>query len=58
MFQRISKQKKMEAILNLLNSEANFNITIQKSDLIDFAKFMISFIIRISGAEVFWPQHI
>ena len=23
-----------------------------------FAKFMISFIIRISGAEVFWPQHI
>jgi len=32
----------MEAILNLLNSDANFNITIQKSDLIDFAKFMIS----------------
>lgn len=32
----------MEAILNLLNSDANFNITIQKNDLIDFAKFMIS----------------
>jgi hypothetical protein len=32
----------MEAILNLLTSDANFNITIQKSDLIDFANFMIS----------------
>lgn len=32
----------MEAIQNLLNSDANFNVTIQKSDLIDFAKFMIS----------------
>lgn len=32
----------MEAILNLLISETNFNITIQKSQLIDFAKFLIS----------------
>jgi hypothetical protein len=32
----------MEAILNLLTSDANFNITIQKSDLLDFANFMIS----------------
>lgn len=32
----------MEAILNLLNSDANFNITIQKGDLMDFAKFLIS----------------
>ena len=32
----------MEAILNLLTSNANFNITIQKADLLDFAKFMIS----------------
>ena len=31
----------MEAILNLLNSDANFNITIQKSDLMDFANFLI-----------------
>lgn len=32
----------MEAILNLLTSETNFNITIQKADLLDFAKFMIN----------------
>lgn len=32
----------MEAILNLLNSDANFNITIQKGDLMDFANFLIS----------------
>jgi hypothetical protein len=32
----------MEAILNLLTSDANFNITIQKADLLDFANFMIS----------------
>lgn len=32
----------MEAILNLINSEANFNITIQKSDLMDFANYLIT----------------
>jgi hypothetical protein len=32
----------MEAILNLLTSDANFNITIQKSDLVDFVNFMIN----------------
>lgn len=32
----------MEAILNLLTSDTNFNITIQKADLLDFANFMIN----------------
>lgn len=32
----------MEAILNLLTSDANFNITIQKSDLLDFANLLIT----------------
>jgi len=32
---------KME-ILNLLKSDSNVNITIQKSDLLDFAKFLIT----------------
>jgi hypothetical protein len=36
-------QNKMTNIAELMtNSDANFNITIQKSDLIDFANFMIS----------------
>ncbi len=32
----------MDKILDLLKSDSNFNITINKSDLFDFAKFMIS----------------
>ncbi len=36
------KTNKMEAILNLLTSDANFNITIQKSDLLDFANLLIT----------------
>jgi len=31
----------METILDLLNSDVNFNITIQKSDLIDFANYIV-----------------
>jgi len=32
----------MEAILNLLTSESNLNITIKRSDLMDFGKFLIN----------------
>lgn len=32
----------METILDLLLSDFNFNITIQKSDLLEFANFLIS----------------
>jgi hypothetical protein len=32
----------METIKNLLTGDLNFNITIQKSDLLDFANFLIS----------------
>jgi len=30
------------SLQELLNSDSNFNITIQKSDLMDFAKFLVS----------------
>ena len=42
----------MEAILNLLKSDANFNITIQRSDLMDFANLLIKQTITELEAEV------
>ncbi len=47
----------MEAILNLLNSDANFNITIQKSDLMDFANFLIKNTKTELEAEVIAKQN-
>ena len=47
----------MQAILNLLNSDANFNITIQKSDLLNFAKFLINETKTQLEAEVFAQQN-
>lgn len=32
----------MESILNLLKSDVNFNITIKKNDLLDFADYLIN----------------
>jgi hypothetical protein len=39
---RSKKNNSKMEILNLLNSDANFNLTIQKSDLMDFANFLIN----------------
>lgn len=47
----------MEAILNLLNSDANFNITIQKGDLMDFANFLIKQTKTELEAEVIAQQN-
>ena len=47
----------MEAILNLLNSDANFNITIQKSDLMDFANLLIKQTKTELEAEVIAQQN-
>ena len=53
----------MEAILNLLKSDSNVNITIQKSDLIDFATFLINktkndleAVVIADKAEVYVPR--
>jgi hypothetical protein len=48
---------KMKAIQDLLNSDANINVTIQRSDLMDFGRFLISQTKTELEAEVIAQQN-
>lgn len=47
----------MKAIQDLLNSDANINVTIQRSDLMDFGRFLISQTKTELEAEVIAQQN-